>query len=374
MRSTAAATPTAAQAARILSLEQKLQALPTEQDHYRRHYEEPEGVCWDVLDDLAENEGRGAHDSTGIGPPSAEDGAPLLDASSSPPSRLASPATAPRASAGRHGLGYPVSASHDGPHSHPSLCSDATPAGVSSRRATQRHLSDHPPPSRRTTISSSRPDPRLRCSGEADVLSPQETQLLLRRLRRLHQWMGDLVTGVSAATSSGCADVGCRGDGALRDPSATATEVIANVCPCSDSSAACSAFPLSARESPLKRVTALRLHRVVDDLFMLFTQLQATLTDVVWCTSHPPALSTPVRTHLAHDVEVERLRAINQQLRRTLRGYEQSHQTASEAPAPRPYDSIKASRRAAPPLSSPPPPAGYAASHESGLFIALRRR
>lgn len=42
---TAAATPTAAQAARILSLEQQLQALRTEQDHYRRHYEELEGVC-----------------------------------------------------------------------------------------------------------------------------------------------------------------------------------------------------------------------------------------------------------------------------------------------------------------------------------------
>ncbi|CAG9569049.1 hypothetical_protein [Leishmania major strain Friedlin] len=245
-------------------------------------------------------------------------------------------------------------------------CSKAPPAGVSSsRRVTQRHLSDYPPPFQRTTVPSSRPNPRLRGSDEADVFSPQESQLLFRRLRRLYQWMGDLVTGVSAATLSGCADVNFRGDGGLRDPSSVAAEAIANVCPCSDSSATWSASPLSACESPLKRVTALRLHRVVDDLFMPFTQLQATLTDVVWCTSQPPALSTPVRMHLDHAMEVERQR-------RTLWGYEQSRQTAREEPAPQPYDEIRARRPAAPPLSSPPPPAGYAASNESGLFIALR--
>ncbi|KAG5507232.1 hypothetical protein JIQ42_06638 [Leishmania sp. Namibia] len=371
MRSTAAASPTAARAGRHRSLYQQLEAMRREQGHYRRHYSELEAVCWDLLNDLAatETDGGGADESRGMGRSPAVDSAATL---SSAPS-LIPPAAAAHARSGERGLGCPPSLSCAGSHPSLSPSTEATTARVSTQRAGQSHPSDPLPLFQGSAVSwadSQRRTPRP-CNTE--VLSPQETQLLLSRLRKLHQWMSDLVTGVSAATSSARADVGYSVSGALSDPSAAVTKAATAVCLRGDSSASLLSSPQSTGELPQKCVTALRLHRAVDDLFMLFTQLQATLTDTVWCTSHPPALSTPARTHHDRDVEVERLRAINQQLRRVLRGYEQPHRAAKGAPNLQAHNGVKASRGSILPLPSSPPP-GYTASNEPGLFIALRRR
>ncbi|KAG5511587.1 hypothetical protein GH5_06542 [Leishmania sp. Ghana 2012 LV757] len=374
MRSTVAAPLTAARARRHRSLDQQLEAMRREQGHYRRHYTELEAVCWDLLNNLAstETDGGGAHESRGMGRSPAVNSAATPSSPCTSPS-LIPPAAAAHARSGERGLGCPPSLSCVGSHPSLSPSTEATTARVSTQRACQSHPSDPLPLFQGNAVSWADSQRRTPRPCKAEVLSPQETQLLLSRLRKLHQWMSDLVTGVSAATSSARADVGCSVSGALSDPSAAVTKAATDVCLRGDSSASFLSSPRSTGESPQRCVTALRLHRAVDDLFMLFTQLQATLTDTVWCIGHPPALSTPARTHHDRDVEVERLQAINQQLRRVLRGYEQPHRAAKGAPKWQAHNGVKASRGSTVPLPSSPPP-GYTASNEPGLFIALRRR
>ncbi|KAG5486248.1 hypothetical protein LSCM1_07371 [Leishmania martiniquensis] len=374
MRSTAAASPSAEQAAHLQAIEQQLQAMRIEQGRYRRYCHALEGVCWDLLDDLGVTGkgGSGVHGEARKERLPAADGTAVNLPSSTPPP--IPPAATPHASSGMRGLDRPSSHPRAGSHTILSPCTEVTPSMASSNQTRgQPHLCTPLPLSQLDAASTpglKRGAPR---SCKAGLLSPHETQLLFNRLRQLRQWMSDLVTGVSAATFSARAEDGCRVGGTLSSPSVAPAEVVTDACVCGDASTSSSAPPLSPGEPSQELVTARRLHRAVDDLFMLFTQLQATLTDTVWCTSHPPALSTPARTNQDRDVEVERLRAINQQLRRILRGYEQSHKAIKGSSTFQACDNGKASRGSAASLPSTPPP-GYTASNEPGLFIALRRR
>ncbi|KAG5485283.1 hypothetical protein CUR178_06646 [Leishmania enriettii] len=374
MRSSAAASPTAARVRRHRSLDQQLEVMRREQGQYRRHYSELEAVCWDLLNDLAatETDGGGAHESGLMGrSPTVERAA--TPSSPCPAPSLIPPAAAAHARSGERGLVCPPSLSCVGSHPSLSPSAEATTSRVSTQREGQSHPSDPVSLFQGSAVSWADPQRRTPRPCRTDALSPQEAQLLLSRLRKLHQWMSELVTGVSAATSPARADVGSSVSGALSDPSAAVAKAATAVRLRGDSRASLLSSPRSTGESPQRCVTALRLHRAVDDLFMLFTQLQARLTDTVWCTSHPPALSTPARTHHDRDLELERLRAINQQMRRVLRGYEQPHRAAKVAPKLQAHTAVNASRGSRVPLPSSPPP-GYTASNEPGLFIALRRR
>lgn len=100
----------------------------------------------------------------------------------------------------------PTSVSFAEPLPLPSPYRKATSARISfSQRTTQPHSSGFSPPFERNTISSPSPNPCLRQSGEVDVLSVQEAQLLFSRLCTLPQWVGDLATSFSAAPSSAVA-------------------------------------------------------------------------------------------------------------------------------------------------------------------------
>ncbi|KAL7703748.1 hypothetical protein N2W54_004983 [Lotmaria passim] len=326
-----AASP-AEQAAQIRSLQQQLCSLQHEHEQYRNHYQELESVCWELLGDMKqlcdEEELHGL-------PPRRRFVERALR------TRLQTPAL--------------ETVIEEAPFKATAVTEAALSPSLVSR---QDQLASPPPPP-----SPAAAPPRV-CGPL--YLDRADAQALVDRLRTLRQWMGDLHGGIQALTSR---RIPTSSSLARHQDSPLACPIDAAVLA---KAADLKSTAKPAHTSPAGGETMRLLHRVLDDLFLQFTQLQATLTDTLWTTAHPPALSTPAHTQRDHDVEVTRLRAINQQLRRTLRGYEQSNRKAT--------DSSRAQR-----LSSPSPsrkttsralriPPGYAKSQEEGLVVAVPRR
>ncbi|KAK7196603.1 hypothetical protein NESM_000598800 [Novymonas esmeraldas] len=311
----------AAAAARIHELEQQLETVRQEQAAYVRHCQALEGVCWDVLDDVARGEEAGEG----------------------------------------HIHVYPASFS----------LRDSAAAAPLSRPPWQRCSGAHAAASRLRSAS-----PPLPPRG-ASAVSSSEAHLLLERLGTLRQWMHDLVVGLHAARPMQRPHDAWRAAERGTTTTATAASVSADAGSSADVVGADSSMEQLTRAAPHpQRVGPATLHRAVDDVFVCFTQLQAMLTDVVWDTAHPPALSTPARTYGDRHVEVERLRAINQDLRRTLRGYEQSCSATRRGESSSRRGATTTTTTAAEAATSmpPPPPTGYAATKEAGLVVAVRRR
>lgn len=327
----------AEQASQIRSLQQQLRAVQHEHDHYRDHYRELESVCWKLMEDVNSIRQEGLNASQ----------ARISLVGESPGSRR-----------------------DDTRPSQRETCSPAliqTPA-----RASAAPCLDSP-------ICTLMPSNRSRVRGALHMEQP-EAQALVDRLSTLQQWMQDLTTSLPTHHTRS-ANVGAEVRNASRsfssqhhlDPAADSAAVNSAV---RDRAAQqkCSAekSPRAAFRSPRRsRDAVAQLQAVVDELFLRFTQLQATLTDLLWTTAHPPALSTPAHTRQDRDVEVARLRAINQQLRRTLRGYEQTGVPARNCDA---HVRVAATLTQKPLAAHHQGPAGYAPASENGLFVAFPRK
>ncbi|KPA74243.1 hypothetical protein ABB37_09257 [Leptomonas pyrrhocoris] len=341
----AADTRAAEQASVVHRLREQLYALQHEQEHYRSHYGELESVCWELVRDIEELR-QERLDRSHLHAATSKDGLTLgmrnpcsqtanerstLDSSAQ--LRPLLPSTQLQSSTSRQDGGAPSPV-------------QGRPAPTPPRVHGPLHLEQH------------------------------EAQILVDRVWTLRQWMGDLSDGVAALTLSDAAAAGTAnsseqpqhripvfpGEAAVREKAAELT-IRRDV-------------PHALLRTPQSGSNAPRLlHRTLDDIFLQFTQLQARLTDTLWTTAHPPALSSPAHTRQDRDIEVARLRAINQQLRRTLHDYEQTRRR-STAPTPtvaRPRSRSPLRRSSA--TAAPRAPPGYTASQEEeGLFVALPRR
>jgi hypothetical protein len=315
-------------AAQLHGLRQQLHAVQQERDRYRSHLSELESLCWELVGDLAQLRGD-VVDGVKVHADFVEGGGP--------------------------------SVREERPIAHKPLSSITTslvdrPSSLKNTQSQRSSLS--------SVVQGRLSCPRVRGPLRLEL---DEAQALLRRLWTLRQWMGDLVDSVATfETTIGGArssSVGqqhtpllCRDDAAIREEAAALKTG--------------RSAPQTSSSSQLSGDTPQQLHRTLDDIFLQFTQLQASLTNTLWTTSHPPALSTPAHTRQDSEIEVARLQTINQELRRTLRAYEQSHSRPNTSAA-----GCRSSRSASrkPSHSTRCPPPGYVEAPEKGLFVAFPR-
>ncbi|KPI83495.1 hypothetical protein ABL78_7469 [Leptomonas seymouri] len=322
------------QTALIHHLRRQLHAVQQEHERYRNHYREVESVCWDLVGDMKRLRQEG------------------LDSSQV---HAALPAT------GRHTRG-------PSPHSRATWeeTKDSSAQLGSPPSPIQLQSSTNQLGQEASTPRQRQPQPVWSRAHGALHLEREEAQALMDRLWTLRQWMGDLFESVQALTSPAAARENSSSE--LTHRASACLGEVAEV-------NAKAGVPRASHPVPQAGcVSARQLHRILDEIYLQFTQLQATLTDTLWTTAHPPALSTPAHTRKDRSTEVERLRAINQQLRRTLRDYEQarSRRTTTASSATSTFSRPPLRKFAAAAALRAPP--GYAASQEANLFVALPRR
>lgn len=340
---TTASTP-AEYAAQIRSLRHRLTVLERQNERYRHHYGELESVCWEVLTDVQElRTAAAAAADAGLNESHRTDQS-LIDAAAASAERTTTTSAL------------------------------ATSSSTADREKAQA-LSSRPMEPSRTPLRPFEACPRPRGSLH---LQRNEAQALMDRLWTLRAWVGDLADAVGGRASNNGAAVTLLGAAPERE---NANFPIAEAAPAAAlrRQPAHAVRTLSASPSPQQRTkdhdTHDQLHRLLDDVFLGFTQLQATLTDTLWSINHPPALSTPPHTRQDRDMEVARLRTINDQLRRTLQGYEQAHRR-TDARVPVVHGDVRRTqqqqqRRERPSTSSPQPPPGYTTvASDAGLYVA----